>query len=234
MNSEHKNLLGKIKNHRGQGTAHTSNDSYILSGHLYYDVSVPIRRQIAKDWLRENKSISQKDFVAVLDSLYQGESHEEKTLASYLLGYSQSHRSNVKPEKLNQWLNHLVGWAEVDSLSQNIFTAEEILGNWPAWQNLLEKLSRDKNINKRRASLALLTGPTHRSNDKRLSDLSFKIIDSLKSEKEIIITKAISWLLREMSHQHKKSVSDYLKENEESLPKIAVRETWQKIKTGKK
>lgn len=234
MNSEHKELLKEIKKHRGKGTAHTSSDSYILSGHPYYDVSVPVRRKIAKDWLKENKDISQKNFVAVLDSLYKGESHEEKTLASYLLGYSHKHREQIKPAKLNSWLNHLVGWAEVDSLCQNVFTADELLQNWPEWKNLIEKLSKDENINKRRASLVLLTGPTYRANDTQLSSLAFKMINKLKHEKEIIITKAISWLLREMSNQHKKPVSDYLKKNEESLPKIAVRETWRKIKTGKK
>ena len=37
-----------------------------------------------------------------------------------------------------------------------------------------------------------------------------------------------------MTGQHKKAVSEHLKKNEETLPKIAVRETWRKIKTGKK
>jgi 3-methyladenine DNA glycosylase AlkD len=234
MRKEHKNLLEKIRKHRGKGTQHTSNDSYILSGHFYYDVSVPVRRQIVKNWLKENKGISDKDFVAVLDSLYKGKSHEEKTVASYLLSYHHPHRKTIKPKQLNKWLDHLVGWAEVDSLCQNVFTAEEILSDWKTWESFIEKLSKDKNINKRRASLVLLTGPTYRSNDKRLRDLAFEMINTLKHEQPIIITKAISWLLRDMSAKHKKAVSEYLKNNEDTLPKVAVRETQRKLKTGKK
>ncbi len=234
MNPQHKKLLAEIKKHKGNGTQHTSSDSYILSGHAYYDVSVPIRRQIVKDWLNENKGISDKDFIAVLDSLYKGKSHEEKTIASYLLDYHHLHRKTIRPKKLNEWLDHLVGWAEVDSLCQNVFTADELLSDWKQWQALIRKLSKDKNINKRRASLVLLTGPTYRSSDRRLRDLAFEMIDTLKHEQPIIITKAISWLLRDMSVQHKKAVSEYLKKNESTLPKVAVRETWRKIKTGKK
>lgn len=102
MNPEHKKILKEIKNNQGEGTAHTSNDSYILSGHSYYDVSVPVRRQVAKDWLKQNKDIPQKDFVKVLDSLYKGESHEDKTLASYLLGYSKKPLDPIKPS--GSWL----------------------------------------------------------------------------------------------------------------------------------
>jgi 3-methyladenine DNA glycosylase AlkD len=234
MHREYKDILSEIKKHKGRGTQHTSNDSYILSGHLYYDVSVPVRRQIAKSWLKKNKHISDKDFIAVLDSLYQGKSHEEKTIASILLGYHHPHRKVIKSEHLDHWLDHLVGWAEVDSLCQNVFTANELLADWKTWKSFIRKLSKDKNVNKRRASLVLLTGPTYRSNDKRLQDLAFETIDALKHEQPIIITKAISWLLRDMSAQHKKAVSEYLKNNKDTLPKVAVRETQRKLKTGRK
>lgn len=234
MHKEHKKLLVEIKKYRRKNTKHSENSGYINSGHIYYSVPVPIRRQIARDWLRENKGVSKDEFLAVVDSLYQGKSHEEKTLASILLGYHDVYRKAAKPTHLNRWLDHLVGWAEVDSLCQNVFTAEELLSNWRNWKSFIQKLAKDKNINKRRASLVLLTGPTYRSNDKKLSGLAFEVIDRLKNEKPIIITKAISWLLRDMSNQHKKDVVTYLKENGDSLPKIAVRETWRKIKTGRK
>jgi 3-methyladenine DNA glycosylase AlkD len=234
MHTEHTKILNEIKKHKGEGTQHTKSDNYILSGHLYHDVSVPIRRRIIKNWLKENKDIPDKDFIAVLDSLYKGKSHEEKTIASYLLGYHHTHRRTIRPKQLNEWLNHLVGWAEIDSLCGNVFTAGELLADWKMWELFIKKLSKDKNINKRRAALVLLTGPTHRSGDIRLRDLAFEIIESLKHEKPIIISKAISWLLREMSFMHKEAVSAYLKNNEDTLPKIAVRETWRKIRTGKK
>jgi 3-methyladenine DNA glycosylase AlkD len=72
------------------------------------------------------------------------------------------------------------------------------------------------------------------TDDGRLSALALQVIDTLKHEKEILITKAISWLLRSMIKNHKDLVSEYLKNERESLPKIALRETLVKIKTGVK
>ena len=53
-------------------------------------------------------------------------------------------------------------------------------------------------------------------------------------EKEVLITKAVSWLLRSMIKYYRNEVTDYLNENKESLPKIAVREVSIKLETGRK
>jgi 3-methyladenine DNA glycosylase AlkD len=135
---------------------------------------------------------------------------------------------------LNKWLENLEGWAEIDSICQNKFKAKEILGNWGEWHNFLNSWNISSQISKRRASLVLLTGPVGQVNDKRLSTLAFENIDNTKGEKDILITKAISWLLRSLIKNNKEEVSRYLEENKESLPKIATRETKVKLKHGKK
>ncbi len=234
MNSEHRKILAEITRRKGKGTKHSDNDSYISSGHHYYDVSVPERRMIAKEWLARNKAISDKEFIEVIDYLYAGKSHEEKTIASHLLGYHPEIRRAIGPKELNHWLDHLVGWAEIDTLCQNVFTARELLDSWREWELFIPKLSKDKNINKRRAALVFLVGPVYYSDDKKIARLAFAVIDTLKHERAIIITKAISWLLRIMVKHHPKQVSEYLEKNKNILPKVAIRETLRKIKTGRK
>jgi 3-methyladenine DNA glycosylase AlkD len=234
MHAHHKTLLTEIKKHRRKRAHSQANDSYLSSGHRYYDVSVPARRAMSKAWLKANKGIADKEFIAVLDSLVLGESHEEKTVACILLASHAQGRAVVGPGKLDAWLDHLVGWAEVDSLCQNTFKAEEMLGDWTAWERFIRKLSRDKNINKRRAALVFLTGPVRYSRDKRLAALAFDMVETLKGEREIIITKAVSWLLRSLTENHKRAVADYINRNRQSLPAIAVRETERKIETGRK
>jgi 3-methyladenine DNA glycosylase AlkD len=132
------------------------------------------------------------------------------------------------------WLNRVQGWAEVDSLCQSKFTAIEVLENWKEWKRLLTKLASDNNVHKKRASLVLLTKPARDSNDPRLADMAFMNIDKLKAERHILITKAISWLLRDLIRHNRQRVERYLRENEETLPKIAVRETRTKLLTGRK
>ena len=98
----------------------------------------------------------------------------------------------------------------------------------------ISQFSMDKNIHKRRASLVLLTFPVRKSQDKRLSDLAFTNIEKLKNENDILITKAISWLLRSLIANHRKEVEIYIDKNINSLPKIAIRETKRKLTTGRK
>ena len=103
-----------------------------------------------------------------------------------------------------------------------------------AWQALLESLSRDQNINKRRAALVLLTAPITQSPDERILRLALQLIDRLKGEKDKLITKAISWLLRKGIKQHHEAIANYLDTNADNLPAIALRETRKKLATGKK
>lgn len=213
---------------------HHFNDSYLGSTHTFYGVPVPVRRQLIKEWMKANKDASPTQVRAVVEALISGDSHEEKTMGAILLAYHKEARSTVTFAKLSAMLEKLVGWAEIDAFCYNVFSAEEMLADWKHWNAFLIKLSKDTNINKRRASLVYMTKPTSKSDDVRLHTLAYEIIDVLKSEKDILITKAISWLLRSMADTQPREVAAYLDNNMDSLPKIVIRETRKKIKTGKK
>ena len=234
MNAHHRSLLDVIRKN-GRTRAHSqANDSYLSSGHHYYDVSIPTLRALAKAWLKANQGIGDGEFLAVLDGLYDGKSYEEKVLASMLIVGNHAGRRTIGPKRLDRWLDVLVGWAEVDSLCASAFTAEEMLADWTGWRRFIRSLARDRNINKRRAALVFLTTATRKSNDRRLATLALETVEALKHQREIIITKAVSWLLRSMVAQHKPMVAAYIKDNRHSLPAIAVRETARKIATGRK
>lgn len=144
-------------------------------------------------------------------------------------------RAFVRPKHLDIWLEKLEGWAEIDSLCQSAFRAEDILGNWREWELYLKAFSRDARfIQKRRASLVLLNKAVEQSTDKRLAILAFNNIDNIKDERDILITKAVSWILRSLVKNHRTEVEKYLQENLDYLPKIAIRETQNKLRTGKK
>lgn len=234
MNAYHKDLLEEVKKYSRMGTSHSSSDSYLGSGHFYYSVAVPKKREVVKKWVKEHTNISFAEYLALLNSLYTSQSYEEKTMASLLLEYLPQQRKQLNPHLLDSWLNELHGWAEIDCLCQSNFSAKEILVDWTTWKDLIKKFSHNNNISKRRASLVLLTGPVSHSENKELAILAFSVIDTLKSEKDILITKAISWLLRSLVKFHKEDVKKYVVTNKDFLPKIAVRETMRKIETGRK
>jgi 3-methyladenine DNA glycosylase AlkD len=210
------------------------NDSYGGSGRPFFGIDVPTRRSMAKRWAAAHKRADAADVLAVVDSLIDGETHEERTQATLILRYHAQARAAAGPAHVDRWLDHLNGWAEVDSLCQNLFTFQDMLADWPGWKALIERLSADANTNKRRASLVLLTGPVHYTDDRRFSDLAFAVIARLKPETPILITKAVSWLLRALVDRHKDETAAYIDANETTLPKVAVREARMKLKTGTK
>lgn len=234
MSPEHQALLDQLHAAaRPQGGGFDP-AGYLRTGAVYLNVAVPERRRIAKAWLRAHKTWTTAQVLALVGELVRGETHEEKTLGLLLLEGLGRGRRSFGPAEADGWLDHLVGWAEVDSLCQSIFGPEDLLGDWPAWSGFLRRLARDANINKRRAALVLLCRSTRTSQDARLKDLAFEIVETLKGEREIIITKAVSWLLRCICDQHPAAVGGYLDAEGPSLPAIAVRETRIKLATGRK
>jgi 3-methyladenine DNA glycosylase AlkD len=169
-----------------------------------------------------------------MNELIQGESATEKNMAGILLDYSKPEQRKFSPALFDKWLNHLEGWAEIDSVCTGRYTITEIPAQWNQWKPLLVKFSKSKNINKRRASLVFFCSPLSKAEDSRLTETALQIIDRLKTEDKILITKAISWLLRSMVKYNRTLLENYMKKNGATLPKIALRETLVKLETGKK
>jgi len=189
---------------------------------------------LLKNWLKKMTPLTPKEYTDLLDTLSHGKSHNEFSTIGKLLEFCPKLRQTLDPQSLDTWLDSAEGWAEVDSICQGNFTAEELLFRWSEWKRLIETFSHSTNVHKRRGSLVLLTGPVRHSSDTRLSMIAFRNIEKLKGEKDILLTKAISWLLRDLIKYHRNKVEKYLKENSETLPAIAVRETKQKLLTGRK
>jgi 3-methyladenine DNA glycosylase AlkD len=233
-NIHHREILKLIEDNSGKATQHTFVDSYLGNSHPRYPISAPVLRRIAKEWMKAHKDLTAETFSALLTSLVEGKSFTEKCMAGILLDCSTLDQRKFGPSLFDQWLDHLIGWAEVDAVCTGRYTESEIPANIKQWKTLLLKFSKSKNIQKRRASVVLLCSPLSQDRYDILAEIALTNVDRLKSEKEILITRAISWVLRSMIRYHKDLVSAYIKENAESLPKIAVRETLVKLKTGKK
>jgi 3-methyladenine DNA glycosylase AlkD len=233
-NSLHHHILQQIKKNSGKSTAHTFLDSYLGNRHFRYPISAPVLRRIAKDWIKEHHDLSAKDFASLLTDLVESESATEKTMAGVLLDYATPDQRKFNPALFDQWLNHLEGWAEIDAVCTGKYSATEVVNQWKKWKPLLIKFSKSKNINKRRASIVFFCSPLSKIENKDISHTALQIVDTLKTEKKILITKAISWILRSMVRFNREMLEIYLKENGESLPKIALRETLVKLETGKK
>jgi 3-methyladenine DNA glycosylase AlkD len=234
INLFHREILQSIKERSGTPTQHTFQDSYLGNSHPRYPINAPALRTIAKEWMKKHRDIPVQDFASLLTSLIEGESSTEKFMAGIMMDYATQEQRQFHPKLFDHWLNHLIGWAEVDAVCTGVYTIHQLPADWKRWSVLLGRFSKSKNIHKRRASLVMLCSPLRHSDDEQLALAALQNVERLKHEKEVLITKAISWVLRSMIGRHKKLVAQYVKENKESLPPIAIRETLTKLKTGKK
>lgn len=232
--SLHLEIVKTIRKQAGKPSKDAFLNSYLGNDHLIYQIKTPPLRKIARSWIREHRDLSPSQFADVLSGLIQGPSFTEKVTAGMLLGYSAPEQRSFNPEIFDSWLEHLVGWAEVDAVCTNNYSVTQIPGDWRRWKKLLNRFSKDENISKRRASLVFLCAPLRQVYDEEIAAQAFKLIDRLSHEKHVMITKAISWLLRSMTTPYRREVERYLETNAASLPKIAVRETRTKLDLGTK
>lgn len=234
MNPRHRFLLDQFQNtHPGRGQT-TQRPEHLGTRRRWYGLRNAQRRRIMLDFIAANPDLRYEDWLGLIDSLYKGDSYEERCAPQTLLVKFPRYRQQLPLKQLDAWLGLLDGWAEIDSTCQTVFTAEDLLADWEGWRDLLESLAGDENINKQRAALVLLTAPIAQSDQKCILHLSLSLIDRLQAEKDKRVTKAISWLLRKGIKQHRDAISDFVDARAGCLPAIAVRETRKKLQTGKK
>jgi 3-methyladenine DNA glycosylase AlkD len=229
----HKEIISEFKQY-DSGKSHFDLPSYLGTPNKLYYTKNAQERKIAKDFLARHKDMSEIEFLGLLNGLYAGESFNERTFGTKLLSYKRAFKHIFTPQQVFDWLGNLSGWCEVDSLCQSTFTAQDLLADWVSWRKMINSMSRDKNVSRRRASLVLLTKSVRSSPDARLANAAFKNLERLKREKDILISKAVSWLLRDLIKHHRNRVSQFLVDNRDILPKFVTKEVSNKMMYGTK
>jgi 3-methyladenine DNA glycosylase AlkD len=234
MHAHHLELLKEIKKKAGKPVRDPFLQNYLGNNHPIYRIKSADMRKIARLWVANHRDMPGEKLAEVVRSLVLGKSCTEKQMGGLLLDTSRSTQRNFDPKWFERWLNHLVGWVEVDTLCTGRYPETEVPRQWAKFKPILNRLSRSENINKRRASLVLLCSPLRHNPDPRLLKQALQTVSRLASEQEVLITKAVSWVLRSASAHHPTEVRNYITLNKAKLPSIAVRETLTKITTGKK
>lgn len=209
-------------------------ERYLGTKRKFICVKATDRDKIILESLHELKELQPKEAIKVLDELFSSDTFEDFNLAGKLLTKLPEVRQSLDFKHLEKWLRTTNGWAECDSICQSLFSEKEVLDRWKEWQKTIKKFSGDNNIQIRRASLVLQCKSARASTDPKLRALAFETVEKLKGESSVLITKAVSWLLRSLATSNGVEVKIYLEKNQSTLPKIAYRETMRKISTGKK
>lgn len=223
-------LLQNIQAKRKKTGIHSGN--YLGTAHTVYHVRVPDLHTIANAFHKQYKDMQMHDLIAICGALFCGTSREEKVLASMILAAFPDILKKLPAKHINRWMGTLSGWEEVGTFCRDV---DVWLRDDPTNRtSLLKQWNKHKMLEKRRASLVVLCSTVRKNNHAAWATLSYIFIGTLTSARHVMITKAISWLLRSLLTHHQKGVRVYLQTHTDSLPKIALRETLKKMETGKK
>ncbi len=190
-------------------------------------------RQIVKSWCADHEGISLQDLLPLVETLWTRQSREERLVALELL----MHYRRLLPELRWTWFDHkqqdLDDWELTDVLGVGV------LGPWVAHDpeqrtGHLHQLVLDEDVWSRRLGLVATVGLYRTRKEAETLSLALSLIDQVKEQQHPIITKAISWVLRVLTKDHAEQVVAYLEENEDSLPRLVVREVRNKLQTGRK
>jgi 3-methyladenine DNA glycosylase AlkD len=224
-------LLEQIKEHvdpARQGSA----DRTAPTGLKVYGVRVPELRKIAKAWYRAHKDVARDDLFALTEALWKGGSREERGIAFHLLEHFDRWVPDLPKAHLDRWRRDLDSWVETDGLGWLL--AVWLAGAPEARLDYLWELIDDEDVWSRRLALV----PLARINRGKLGftalDLTLQLIDRAKEERHPMITKAVSWVLRETTKTHRDAVAAYVEENRGVLAGHVVREVENKLCTGLK
>jgi len=209
------------------------NQSVIRTGLKMYGVRVPALRRIAREWKRGHKGISFEELMPLVEALWDGDSLAERSLAMELLHAYRRFISKLSWDHFDCWRRKIDNWGLTD------FLGTRILGRWieadpdARLDRLLELIDDEDRWSRRLAVVA--TCPLNRGHSRvTIPDLTLQLIDRVKGERDPMITKAVSWALRELSQTHPDRVAAYVEQERDALAAHVVREVENKLRTGLK
>lgn len=188
------------------------------------------QRRTIRAWLRERRDWPWENIVALADAFWFGTPRDE-AIATELISLSRREIPQLSWGFFERWRKRLSTWHDTDGLGIYIF------GPWLAANNArvtrLEQLIRSDEICSRRLAL-VGTVILNRRRATAIPQLTLNLVSAVGSERDPLMTKAVSWALRELSKTNREVVARYLERNRERLPAIAVREVGNKLRTGLK
>jgi 3-methyladenine DNA glycosylase AlkD len=229
---EHQHLLNELVE-SAEPDYQKGSAMVMKTGLRVYGVRVPQLRALAREWHAAHTTAAYDDVVALVESLWGAESQEERALAVEILARRPRDIRALTWNHFDRWRHGLDNWGLTDAL------ATAVLGPWiladPGGRTQwLWQLIGDDDVWSRRLALVASVPLVRVKEDVEAAALTLSLIDRVKAERHPMVTKAVSWALREMVKHYRDDVISYLNANHATLAPLVVREVGNKVRTGLK
>lgn len=182
----------------------------------FYGIKAPLRKEIYKDFLKEEKKVGQIDW-GFLDKCYQDKHREFQYLANDYLIALHNQLSYRDISKIKKYIQTKSWWDTIDFLDQIV---GDIGLREKRMDSLMLKWSTDKDFWVRRIAIDHQLGRKEKTNTVLLEKI---ILNNFGSD-EFFINKAIGWSLRDYSKTNPKWVKEFVDAHRDELSPLSLRE----------
>lgn len=196
-----------------------------------HGIRTPDNRRLAREWRRAHRDVDPAVVLSLVEVLWNAESRDERALGLEILNLHPDIVRDLESARFDRWRLDIDNWGVCD------FLGTRILGPWVEAEpedrlKYLEHLVGDPHLYSRRlglvASVYLNTGGTE------YGEWTLSQVDRLIDERDPMITKAISWSLRQMTRHQASIVEAYVDSRADRMAALPRREVRNKLRTGRK
>lgn len=196
-------------------------DAILMSKYMrnlfkFYGVKTDKRRELYKEFLKEEKSLKTIDWE-FLDKCYKDEHREFQYLVFDYLKALDKYLIYEDIPKIKKYVKSKQWWDTIDFF-------DKIIGNIGLTDYRVDALmlewSKDEDFWLRRIAIDHQNGRKEKTN----SELLEKIIVNNFGSNEFFINKAIGWSLREYSKTNRKWVRNFIEKYKDKMSKLSIKE----------
>lgn len=196
-----------------------------------HGIRTPDNRRLARSWARAHRDAEPERVLALVESLWAAESRDERMLGLEILYLHTEIANGLSHDAFDRWRPDIDNWGVCD------FLATRILGPWVEADpdirlTYLEELVGDPHLFSRR--LGLVASVHLNREGTRYGAWTLDQVDRVIDERDPMMTKAVSWALRQMTRHQAPAVEAYVESRAGRMAALPRREVRNKLRTGRK
>ena len=214
-------IAGQLRS-AGSAERAAGSQNYLKSRMPFSGTTVPAARTIVTGWRRVHPDLTRDRLVTVAAALWDGEFFECRLAAVLLLADRRLLLAAADAELIERLLRRSGTWALVDSLAADV--AGSLVERFPAdLHPILDRWAADDDFWLRRSALLALLVPLRRGDPANFERFA-GYADTMLTEREFFIRKAIGWVLRETGKRQPDLVAEWLAPRLDRASGVTVRE----------
>jgi 3-methyladenine DNA glycosylase AlkD len=198
--------------------------AYMKTTMPFYGVQKPDRLPVFKELTSKFRPSTQKEYEANVLSLWNQKHREEKYAALEYATYFKPFICQESMPLYERLIREGAWWDFVDVIAIHL-VGTVLLDDRRPTQKMLDHFVQDEDMWIRRTAILAHNRHKEETDAAKL----FKHCLLLAPEKEFFIRKAIGWALREYAYTAPQAVRRFVKENNEQLSPLSVREALKRI-----